>query len=223
MTHMAMSSVRVMATCALLGEAVGTAASVAIHQNVTPHGVYREHLARLQSILMKNDCFLPHFERKRAPLCTLTPIENGNDSLKDGRDRPNRIYGTDTCGCKVKNGVPLVYRFENSEEVHSVHVVFDSDLDRETLPGDACERTHATRANIRLDSPMNFALPATLCRSFRLDVITEKERETVAEVTRNARRAYDFVIDRKVSAIELTVFDNYGRTEETGVFSFDFQ
>ena len=222
MTHMAMSSVRVMATCALLGEAVGTAASVAIHRSVTPHGVYREHLALLQSILMRNDCFLPHFERERAPLCMLTPVENGEDALKDGQDRPNRIYGTTTCGCKVKNGEPLAYRFWHAEPIHSVHVVFDSDLDRETLPGDVCERTHATRANIRLDSPMNFALPATLCRSFRLDVVTEEGRKTVADVTENARRAYDFMVDEKVSAIELTVLDNYGGTEETGVFSFDF-
>ena len=122
----------------------------------------------------------------------------------------------------VKNGEPLAYRFWNAEPVRSVHVVFNSDLDRETLPGDACERTHATRANIRLDSPMNFALPATLCRSFRLDVVTEEGRRTVAEVTENARRAYDFTIDQKVSAIELTVLDNYGGTEETSVFSFDF-
>ena len=40
MTHMAMSSIRVMATCALLGEAVGKAAGIAVKEKLTPHGVY---------------------------------------------------------------------------------------------------------------------------------------------------------------------------------------
>ena len=222
MTHMAMSSVRVMATCALLGEAVGTAAAVALRHNVTPHGVYREYMGELQNVLMKNDCFLPHFERDRAPICMLTPVENGDDSLKDGKDRPNRIYGTETCGCEIRNGLPVAYRFWNAEQVHSVHIVFDSDLERETLPGDRCEQTHSIRCNIRLDSPKNFSLPSTLCRSFRLDVVTEAGRKTVAEIKENVRRAYDFAVDENVTAVELTVLDNYGGTDTTRVFSFDF-
>ena len=222
MTHMAMSSVRVMATCALLGEAVGAAASVAVRHGVTPHGVYCKHLEELQEILLKNDCFLPHVERKRSPLCMQTPVAGGDESLKNGQDRPNRIYGTETCGCKVKNGVPLTYRFDEKSYVERVHIVFDSDLDRKTLPGDQCERIHSTRCNIHLDSPMNFSLPATLCQSFRLDVLTDAGSETVLEICDNARRAYDVAIEKEVKGIALTILENYGKTEETGVFSFDF-
>ena len=222
MTHMAMSSVRVMATCALLGEAVGAAAAVAVRLGATPHGVYKNHLAELQATLMNNDCFLPHFERKRSALCMATPIENGDDSLKNGQDRPNRIYGTTTCGCTVQNGTPLAYRFEKPEQISAVHVVFDSDLDRVTLPGDRCEQTHPTRCNVRQDSPMNFALPATLCRAFRLEIITEDGRETVAEVKDNARRAYHIPVEKRASAIELTLLGNYGDTAGTSLFSFDF-
>ncbi|MEE1223733.1 MAG: FAD-dependent oxidoreductase, partial [Clostridia bacterium] len=40
MTHMAMSSIRVMATCALLGEAVGKAVAIAVKNSITPHDVY---------------------------------------------------------------------------------------------------------------------------------------------------------------------------------------
>jgi len=150
-------------------------------------------------------------------------VENGEDSLKDGQDRPNRIYGTEICGCKVANGVPVAYRFSKPEQVNAVHIVFDSDLERETLPGDRCEQTHSIRCNIRLDSPMNFSLPATLCRGFRVDVVTEDGRETIASVRENVRRAYDIPVDKKVLAIELTVLDNYGDTNTTSVFSFDFR
>lgn len=223
MTHMAMSSIRVMATCALLGEAVGTAASVAVRHGVTPHGVYKEHLWELQNILMANDCFLPHVERERSPLCLQTPVENGSDLLKNGQDRPNPIYGTQSCGISVPNGTAVAYRFAEPAEVKSVHVVFDSDLERETLPGDRCEQTHPTRCNIRLNSPMNFALPRTLCRSFRLEAVTETGREVLAEVAENARRSYDVPVGKKVTAVELTLLENYGGTENTPLFSFDFR
>jgi hypothetical protein len=60
MTHTAMSSIRVMATCALLGQAVGAAAALAAAYGETPHGVYKNHLAELQSRLLDADCFLPY-------------------------------------------------------------------------------------------------------------------------------------------------------------------
>lgn len=37
-SHVAMSSTRVMATCALLGQAVGTAAAIALREGLTPRG-----------------------------------------------------------------------------------------------------------------------------------------------------------------------------------------
>ena len=58
-THTAMSSTRVMATCALLGQAVGTAAALASRYGVTPREVGQKHIGELQNLLMRDDCFLP--------------------------------------------------------------------------------------------------------------------------------------------------------------------
>ncbi|MCJ7550626.1 MAG: FAD-dependent oxidoreductase, partial [Anaerolineae bacterium] len=58
-THAAMSATRVMATCAVLGQAAGTAAAIAAREATTPRGVYEAHLAELQQMLMDDDCFLP--------------------------------------------------------------------------------------------------------------------------------------------------------------------
>ena len=41
-THMAMSSTRVMSTCPVIGQAVGTAAAIATRDNLTPCGVYEK-------------------------------------------------------------------------------------------------------------------------------------------------------------------------------------
>ena len=114
-----MSSVRVMATCALLGQAVGTAAVVATKYGVTPHGVYKNHLSELQQRLMNADCFLPHFKRNISELCKTTTIKGGCDCLKNGEDRPNTIYGTSEKGIAVKNGEAIEYELGNEEKINS--------------------------------------------------------------------------------------------------------
>ena len=58
-THTANSSTRVMATCAILGQAVGTAAALAIQAGKDPAGLYPEQIDQLQQELMKDGCYLP--------------------------------------------------------------------------------------------------------------------------------------------------------------------
>ena len=230
MTHFAMSSMRVMATCALMGQAVGTAAALAVRYGLTPHGVLLHRLSELQTALMDGDCFLPALERPVGELCRRTVLVDksgvpvaGGDTLKDGRDRPNIHYGTVTCGLSLPNGEGVAYRFPAPVTVESVHLTFDSDLDRVTLPGDRCEREHATRANVRLDSP-RFHLPLTLCKAFRLEADTPDGVVTLLDVRDNASRAYHVPVGRgDILALRLIPLENYGGSGETRVFSFDFR
>lgn len=57
-TRVALGSARVMATCALMGQAVGTAAGLCIKANATPRQILRSHIHQLQQTLLKNDCYL---------------------------------------------------------------------------------------------------------------------------------------------------------------------
>ena len=68
-THAAMSSTRVMATCSLLGQAAGTGAYLAVKYGTSPRGVYQHHLRELQETLMDDDCWLPFRTR---PVSRLT-------------------------------------------------------------------------------------------------------------------------------------------------------
>jgi hypothetical protein len=146
----------------------------------------------------------------------------GGDALKDGQDRPNAHYGAASCGLVLQNGQAVEYRFPAPARVETVHVTFDSDLNRETLPGDLCEREHATRANVRLDSPL-FHLPLTLCKSFRLEADTAEGTLILLNVTDNTTRAYHLLLGRSdVTVLRLIPLENYGDRKETRVFSFDF-
>lgn len=54
-SHVAFGTIRVMATCAILGEAAGTAAAMAHELQCTPREIYQHHLIKYQQRLLKND------------------------------------------------------------------------------------------------------------------------------------------------------------------------
>lgn len=216
-THYALSSTRVMATCALLGQAVGTAAAIAAKYDIAPHGVYTEHLQELKDTLMNNDSFLPHFSREISPLCKKIGIKE----LTDGIDRVNNIYSNETCGIKQKNNTPIEYRFDTPEKINAVHIVFDSDLNRHTLPGVACEKQYGTRCNIALDSPQTH-IPTTLCREFVLEADINGNTERLLCTDKNRKRSYHIELGKPVTALRLIPISNWGNDEYTNIFSFDF-
>ena len=92
MTHTAMSSTRVMATCALLGQAAGTAAAIALREGITPREVYTlGFVPELQQTLMEDDCYLPFRKRALTSLdgrmrSSISDMENA-EALRSGVDR----------------------------------------------------------------------------------------------------------------------------------------
>ncbi|MDD4871465.1 MAG: FAD-dependent oxidoreductase, partial [Kiritimatiellae bacterium] len=57
-SHLAMSDTRVMLTCAVMGQAVGTGAALCIERRTTPRGIYEKHLEELQQQLLKDGNYI---------------------------------------------------------------------------------------------------------------------------------------------------------------------
>lgn len=57
-THVALGSTRIMGTCAVIGQAVGTAAHLSCKHNVGPRGICSAHIEELQQQLLKDDCYI---------------------------------------------------------------------------------------------------------------------------------------------------------------------
>ena len=221
MTHTAMSSIRVMATCALLGEAVGKAAAIAAEFGITPHDVYLEKLSLLQKKLLSEDCFLPNIKREVGKACLDATITGADDSIRNGEDRPHYKYGTeDASAATVTLGGEVKYIFE-AKDIESVHIVFDSDLNRVTLPGGWCEQGHSTRANIFLSSPI-MCMPKTLCRSFRLVGSLDGHETVILDVTDNRKRSYHLENIGKFDSLRLVPTESWGEGDTVAVVSFDF-
>lgn len=87
-THIALSSSRIMATCALMGQAVGTAAAICNQKNSLPREVGKKYINELQEQLLRDDVFIP----KR-------PAKDNNDLAK----KASIIFASTTSTGDVKN------------------------------------------------------------------------------------------------------------------------
>jgi len=63
-THIAHGSTRVMATCAVIGQAVGMAGSLCKKYGISPRKVYQDYIQELQQLLLKQDCYIPNIKNE---------------------------------------------------------------------------------------------------------------------------------------------------------------
>ena len=219
-THTAMSSTRVMATCATVGQAVGTAAAIALRERLSPRGVYEKRLQELKQTLMEDDSYLPFNVRQVPPLTKSARLVCGApdaENLRNGLDRP--IGGHDN-GVTVEKGEAIAYVFERPSEIAHIRIIFDSDLNRATLP--ACEAKR--RRNMLHNRPLNWPdghVPKTMVRAFRLEgVKPDGTAETLIEESNNYQRLRAFDVAGEYAAVRLVPLATWG-SERCHIFSFD--
>lgn len=80
-THVAFGSTRVMATCALLGEAAGTGAALCADKAVTPSELYHHHLQELQQTLLRQDASVIGLSNKDEKDLALSANVNASSTL----------------------------------------------------------------------------------------------------------------------------------------------
>ena len=170
-THMALSSTRVMATTAMLGQAVGTAAALATRYNETPRGIYERHLDELQQTLLDQDQFIPNIPRRVSPLSLKGTISH--ELLRSGRDRD---WDDGKQGVEFAAGTGASYTFAEPETISGVRLVFDSDLS-----------DLKRQLNVE-DADMLRTMPAQLPRVFRIEGVVDGKIRQLARVTENHHR-----------------------------------
>ena len=225
-THAALSSTRVMATCGLLGQAVGTAAAIAVRCDVSPRGVYERHLSELRETLMFDDCFLPFTRRTMsAQTGSGTLASDGEqallENLRNGADRCNWTYGDGEQGYFCAPGTTLSYTWDAPVSPGRIRLLFDSDLERETLGIENwVERIHSMRSNVYKDAP-RLCVPKTLVKSYSVEVRTAGGWKTLADESQNLRRLAVIPVDEPVTAVRVQLREDWGARPTLHLFSFD--
>ncbi len=204
-THVALSSTRVMATCACMGEAVGTAASFAVKHRISPRQVGVQYIHELQQELLWNDCYLPQFKMEEPPLSQRASLSTscGNGELL----RASTIRGE--AGCWQGNKEDWAeYRFAGAETVQEINIVFDSDLAERIK---SVKRLNM-RANIPLEREM-LEVPETLAKQFSVTAEDEQGKTvTLFETASNHQRLIRIAPQGKFRKIRLTLQDGTPRS-----------
>lgn len=219
-SHTAFSATRVMATCGLLGQAVGTAAAIAVQNGLTPRGVYTEKLALLQKTLMDDDCYLPRFRRPLAPVMAGAAVTAGGQDasvLINGVDRP--VDGVENCW-QGNLGDEIILSFPAPTPIYSARIIFDSELNRDSWTNvDPEHKRYPQRCNV-LASSDDVYVPKAMVKAFTLSGFRNGAWEEIFAESNNYQRLVRVPVNGTFEKLRLIPHAAWG-SNTARIFAFD--
>ncbi len=216
-THMALSSTRVMATCALIGQAAGTAAFLAFKKGVDCRGVL-DYIDELKQILRRDDCFLLH-----TPRIVSMEISKCEKHLK------NPLYKKILRGVERKTergDVAIILdkgeRFEIEFEkifVENVRLLLDSDVAREF------EKDYELRQFpqiLHITDEKLSKMPPNLVKNYSVFVKKNGEWKTALSDQNNFKRLIFISIGEEIEGVAFMASQTYG-AEKVKLLSLDVE
>ena len=135
-SKMAMGSTRVMGTCAIGGQAVGTAAAMCMKYQCMPRGIL-DHIAELQQTLLKDDCYIPNLRnadkldlaQNATVTATSSKLGFGPEQVINGVSRPEG----DARNIWISNGISdggesISLQLQEKSQVSQIRLTFDSNF-----------------------------------------------------------------------------------------------
>ena len=209
-THAAMSSARVMGTCMSEGQAVGTAAAMAVHNDLLPAGI-NDHIVQLQQRLLHDDAYLPgirqDFGSLGAGLTLQAQLSASQGDPEPVRDGVNRPVGDRLHAWAARAGDWISYSFDTPAAINQVTLVLDSALDQNI-------QMSYHQQDDQLTSP-----PSTLPKSFLVEALVGDGWQEVVKVTHNYQRLVRIPVDQAISGVRFTLEETWG-ADQSKLFAF---
>lgn len=201
-SKMAFSSTRVMGTCAVGGQAAGTAAAMAVKHNCSPKEIGYKYIHDLQQTLLKNDCFIPGHSNedeedlaRKAHIAATSETETG--AAKNINNGVSRSVGNEA-NCWISGSLEtpqsISLKFEKSVSVKKVRLTFDTNLSSEIQP---------SLLRIVLNRQVQ-GLPPELVKTYDVTLLNKGIPVTAVEVKNNGQRLNVHSFD-EVACDEITV------------------
>ncbi len=215
-THAAFSSTRVMGTCALVGQAMGTAAGMCALEGCMPADL-QPKIGQLQKKLADAGVFLPGYVR---PISTLTRTARTNvgaqerDILQNGVERPRKEG--DRNHITLRKGGALSFDFGEKKHVQTLRMQFDPDFSRQSVSPHMKMQWFAQKLHRGLDFvPMKVA--ATIVRSFEVLV----DGKCVYRADDNYHSLVQIPLACDAQTVTVVFHDTWG-ADEVRLFACDF-
>ena len=209
-THAALSSTRVMATCAILGQAAGTAGALCRRYECDPRSLSSgERLRELQSLLQEDDCWLPGHPRTLSRLTLKGRLEGTGEvgRLLDGQDRDTEEKAHAWHG-PINSA--LEYHWDAPVQLEGARFVFDSNLQlHKRMP---CTYPHREGRT---------AVPKSLVKAYRVEAqSTGGEWSVVFREKNNYQRLVYAPFHARATALRFVAEETWGDSE-VRLFAFE--
>lgn len=221
-THTAMSASRVMATCALLGQAVGTAVSVAAKYETTLRGVYKSHISELKQKLMYDDCWLPENKMEMSEITkTAEVFSTGKNTEKLFNGVERQRSDEDNCW-NGKAGDSITFVFNGEKYINQVRFIFNSDLNRETTGAGTYIKEKMNSCNIHKNTPA-LNVPKTLVKDLKIEILeSDGVWQEINGIENNHQRRVVQKINKNALGIRFTLMSVNGN-ETADIYSIDIK
>jgi hypothetical protein len=205
-THAAMSSTRVMGTGCSMGQAVGTAAALAVAKGLPPAGM-AAHLGELQQTMIRDDVYLPGVKQGFPALvarAALTASRGDPEPVRNGTSRP---VGETTNCWTCQAGDWIAYQFGGTAEVSSVTVIVDSGLDL------------IVSMSYHQDDGQLTSPPAVMPKAFRIEGLRDGQWEILHHVRQNYQRLCRLPLPAGLQGVRWVLDETWG-AETSRVYAF---
>lgn len=210
-TRLALGSTRIIGTCAICGQAVGTAAALCADKKLTPREL-RSHIDELQQTLLKDDMFIPWVKNHDKNDLALQAEISASDE-KEGYPAKNvtngisRHFEGNWNGWKCNGGDSISLSWDSVKTVKELRVCFDSDY---------FTTIRMTMAPLR-QRQQKRGLPKTLVKDYCFTL--KKGGNTVYSQTVTdicSRQSVVKFDETECDSIEIKILSTYG--EESSIF-----
>lgn len=138
-THIALSSTRIIGTCSTMGQATGTAAAICVSKGINPRELRKNHINALQEKLLRDDAFIPNrpandpddLAPKASLIMASSTISGDVKLLVDGvsRDRKDEIHHWEADGLNAE----LQLEWETPVTISSVEMKGETVVERKMM------------------------------------------------------------------------------------------
>lgn len=208
-THTAFGSTRVMATCAVGGQAVGTAAAMAVKMHCTPRDIGTQ-MTTLQQQLLRDDCYIPTVKNEdpadiaRNASVTASSWQDGwnPEYVINGVGRTVGEENNGWCSRSLKNSEAWLKLEFPVTRVQEVMLKFDSGLSKDIM-------ISISKAVLNRQDP---GVPPMLIKDYTLRLLknsTEVQRMSIQGNYQRLRR-HRLETPTDADAIEILVHNTNG-------------
>jgi len=205
-THAAMSSTRVMGTGCSMGQAVGTAAAVAVKNGVDPEGVLGR-VSGLQQMLLRDDAYIPLAPQEYSDLTVQSVLSASQGDPEPVRDGIHRQVGDDPHAWEHTPGDSVWYEFKTTCTVTEAVLILDTAMDG------------YIQMSYSYTWQDEFILPDVIPDSFSIDIKQGDSWERLTDIEGNYRRCVSVPVNKKIDGIRYTLNTTRG-AERTRMYAF---